>query len=240
MRKRLLPLLVIALARATAVAQPDTSARAPEVAPEATNAVAPRVADARRAYAVRLTMRAVMAARAGDCGAVRTIEVQIHDLDPEYRRRSFEFDPAITHCLPPPTVGQDHEGLMLGAGIGVGTGLTGDLRLGWMLAPQIAVFATGVWSNSVQDAGSDFRLLGGGLRFWLAESVFCDVRVGYAQGHHHEVEPPAMRDPTGAGGMVGLGVEFVRSKTFGLELNAALMKGGESGALAVGMGVAFY
>jgi len=56
----------------------------------------------------------------------------------------------------------------------------------------------------------------------------------------NEVETPAMRYTAGAGGMIGLGVEFVRSKTFGFELNAAFMKGGESGALAVGMGVAFY
>ena len=49
-----------------------------------------------------------------------------------------------------------------------------------------------------------------------------------------------MRYTTGAGGLVGLGVELVRSRTFGLELNAAFMGGGESGALAVGMGAAFY
>jgi len=109
MRKRLLPLLVIALARATAAAQPDTSVRAAGVAPGATNEVAPRVADARRAYAVRLTIQAVRAAGAGDCGTVRTIEVQVSDFEPEYRRRAFELDPAITPCLPPPTVGQDHE-----------------------------------------------------------------------------------------------------------------------------------
>jgi len=137
--------------------------RAPEVAPEATNDVVPKVADAPRAHAIQLTMQAVMAARAGDCGTVRTIEVQVRDLDPEYRRRAFALDPAITPCLTPPTVGQDYEGLVVGAAIGLGTGLTGDLRLGWMLHPSIAVFATGVWSNSLLDAGSDYRLLGGGL-----------------------------------------------------------------------------
>jgi hypothetical protein len=244
MRQGLLPLLVIALARTTTAAQPSTSTPAPEIAngatPEVTNSAAPKVADDPRAHAVQLTMQAVMAARAGDCGTVRTIEVQVRDLDPAYRSRAFAVDPAIAPCLTPPTVGNDREGPVVGVGFGLGTGLTGDLRLGWMLHPRIAVFATAVGSQSALDAGSDFRLLGIGARLWIAGRIFLDGRVGSARGTHYDIDDTAMRHTTSVGYLAGLGVELVRSRIFGLELNADFMKGGESLALALGLGVTFY
>jgi len=139
-----------------------------------------------------------------------------------------------------PAVSDDREGVVVGASFGLGTGVTGDVRLGWMLHPRIAVFATAVGSTSTHDAGSDFRLLGIGARLWIAGPVFLDGRVGHAQATHHDIEAPAMRYTTGVGYLAGLGVELVGLKTFGLELNAEFMKGGESGALVVGLGVTFY
>ena len=47
----------------------------------------------------QLTLQASLAARAGQCSAVRVIAEHVGDLDAPYRRRGFVADPAIAGCL---------------------------------------------------------------------------------------------------------------------------------------------
>jgi hypothetical protein len=151
-----------------------------------------------------------------------------------------EADPPATES---PSVASVHDGMMLGGAIGLGLQSHVDFRVGWMVSPRVAVFATGLWTGSVTDDSSR-RLLGVGARVWLSDRAFLEGRLG--QGLVRADTVPAnvpMSTPMeakGLGGFAGLGVEVLRSKHFGLELHAEGTLFIGEGSLTGGLGITFY
>jgi hypothetical protein len=153
-----------------------------------------------------------------------------------------EADPEATES---PSVAGGHDSVMLGGAIALGLQSDIDFRVGWMVNPRVAVFATGLWSESITDNDSSRRLLGVGARLWISDRAFLEGRLGQGIVRSHvspgDVMPgDVMMETKGAGGFAGLGVEVLQQRHFGLEFHFEGIYTAGEGALAGGLGFTFY
>jgi hypothetical protein len=147
-----------------------------------------------------------------------------------------EADPQATES---PSVASVHDGVMLGGAIALGLQGAIDFRVGWMVNPRVAVFATGLWSESITDSSSR-RLLGVGARLWISDRAFLEGRLGQGVVRSHVAPGDVMIEDKGEGGFAGLGVEILKSRHFGFELHAEGIYTVGEGALVGGIGITFY
>lgn len=147
-----------------------------------------------------------------------------------------EADPQATES---PSVASVHDGVMLGGAVALGLQSDIDFRVGWMVSPRVAVFATGLWSESITDDSSR-RLLGMGARLWISDRAFLEGRLGQGIVRSHVSPGDVMMETKGAGGFAGLGVEILQWRHFGLEFHVEGIYTVGEGALAGGIGITFY
>jgi len=148
-----------------------------------------------------------------------------------------EADPQATES---PSVAPVHDGVMLGGAVALGLQSDIDFRVGWMVYPRVAVFVTGLWSESITDNDSSRRLLGVGARLWISDRAFLEGRLGQGIVRSHVSPGDAMMETKGAGGFAGLGVEILQWRHFGLEFHVEGIYTAGEGALAGGIGITFY
>jgi len=118
--------------------------------------------------------------------------------------------PTVAHAQPPGATLQApyRKGLVVGIGLGAGAGTQADLRLGWMVRPQLALFATALAGTS--EADDDYQLVGAGARLWATDLVFFDARAGFAMLQHTNYFDGEVLDverPNGLGWSAGIGIE---------------------------------
>jgi hypothetical protein len=136
-----------------------------------------------------------------------------------------------------------HDGMMLGGAIALGLQSHVDVRAGWMVNPRVAVFATGLWAESITD-NSRRRLVGVGARLWISDRAFLEGRLGQGLVRDDKMptnlsmDVPVERKDLGA--FAGVGVEFLRWKHCGLELHAEGTYFAGDGAFTGGFGITFY
>ena len=148
-----------------------------------------------------------------------------------------EADPQASES---PSVASVHEGVMLGGAVALGLQGDIDFRVGWMVNPRVAVFATGLWSESITTYHSSRRLLGVGARLWISDRAFLEGRLGQGIVRSPVSPGDVMMETKGVGGFAGVGVEILQWRHFGLEFHAEGIYTAGEDALAGGIGITFY
>jgi hypothetical protein len=151
-------------------------------------ALVPRVEQARARLA-----NEPATAQAGDCPAAIRLGLEVRDVDRAYYDQTFVRDPAIGGCTggrpssEPPIAATERQGFVFGTGLAFGGRGSGpafrkrgiaqvELRVGWMVRPQLAMFATALGAVLLPD-GDWYRLVGVGARAGT-ERLFVDWRAG--------------------------------------------------------------
>jgi hypothetical protein len=106
-----------------------------------------------------------------------------------------EADP---QAMESPSVASVHDGMMLGGAFALGQQSDFDFRVGWMVNPRVAVFATGLWSESITHDSSR-RLLGVGGRLWITDRAFLEGRLGQGIVRSHASPGDVMMETKGDG-----------------------------------------
>ena len=227
MHSRFSAILIAAslLVRTTASAQPGAQPSKPQVEP------------ATHSRAAQLSAQAVSSARKGDCAAVRTADLQIREIDPQYHREVFAADSMISSCLVPGAPSVPEEIRRLGAVIGGTAGLggipplaviaQGELLVGWMAHPRIALLLVGAFGSvgGIEGNGTFTGLLGG-TRVWMTDRVFLDGRIG-------QIEDTVVW-------AIGLGTEVKHARHSSFDLHLHVLAGDGAGLLIGGIGVSWY
>lgn len=134
-------------------------------------------------------------------------------------------------------------GIVLGVGLGWGTGGQADARLGWMVHPRLALYATALaGAAAFEDGGGEsFRIVGGGARLWPTRVVFLDARVGRAtvRQSYDTFEGLVTEHSRGVGYTAAIGVERFR-RGLGIDLSLAVARAPHVHAMFVVLGGTIY
>lgn len=210
---------------------------------------------ATRARAIQLTTRAIATAQAGDCPAAIRLGLEVRDLDRAYYDQAFVRDPAIGACTggppssDPPIAATERQGFVFGAGLAFGGRGSGpafrkrgvaqvELRVGWMVRPQLAMFATVLGAVLLPD-GDWYRLVGLGARAGT-ERLFVDLRAGaLSMPAGSDLDNPRVTSSR-FGWSAGLGLELVHFPGFGIELRGDVLGTTSDTLFLAGLGFGFY
>jgi len=194
------------------------------------------------ARAVELTAEAREQAVAGHCDLVARLDGRVHQLDALYYERSFTTDPAIEACLHPSREEHARTRFTAGLGVSVGTGMQGELHLGWMVTESIAMFGSVfVGTEQTEPEDNEYRVVAAGVRYWPFPRGFVDGRLGIASGYHDACTVGGDGcTKVGVGGWLGAGYEIVHESRYGLELHVEVAGGGGLAIVGAGIGASFY
>jgi hypothetical protein len=133
--------------------------------------------------------------------------------------------------------GRERFGPFVDASVYGGEGLMyGDLQMGWMINSHIGVF--GSFGGVVAEEGGA-GLKGIGVR--LANGpVFAEARLDWLSvSSDCDLDGPCMTE-TAHVADVGVGLEFVHTRHFGLEVRGKVLTNGRGMLGSLGLGLAFY
>jgi hypothetical protein len=130
-------------------------------------------------------------------------------------------DHAAATPVEPPIV---RDRFLVGVGVDLGTAVLANAWLGWMIAPDLGVFASATGGETI-DAPS-LRFLAIGARYWLSPRWFTEARLGrisVAQDDCGLISGPCKLAGVGFSG--GLGVELFHSPHASLALHVGFVAG---------------
>lgn len=112
----------------------------------------------------------------------------------------------------------------------------GDLQMGWMINAHIGIFGS---AGGVAGSESGAGLKGIGVR--LADGpVFADARLGWLSVSSDCDSHEPCTTETEHVVIVGIGVEFIHTRHFGLEVRGQVLTDGHETLGSGGLGLGFY
>lgn len=132
--------------------------------------------------------------------------------------------------------GQERFGPFVDLSVSGGEGLMyGDLQIGWMINAHIGVFGS-IGGVVAEEGGAGLK--GIGVRL-ASGPVFADARLAWASSSSCGVDEPCTTE-TAHLALVGVGLEFIHTRHFALEVRGQVLTDGHDALGSGGLGLGFY